>query len=216
MIRVDGGTFWMGATSEQGYDYDSDERPIHSVTLSGYYIGETEVTRALWNSVVDSYNNSTNIPMTGNSWNEIFHFIKKLNAKTGMKFRLLTEAEWEFAARGGTKTKNYKYAGSNNISNVAWYEDNSGGQVHEVATKAPNELGLYDMSGNVWEWCQDYYGSYSSGSVTDPTGPPSGITTRHVLRGGSWLYDRSGCRVSDRLNATASFQFSDIGFRLGM
>ena len=217
MIRVDGGTFWMGATSEQGYDYDSDERPIHSVTLSGYYIGETEVTEALWNTVLGiSSNNNPKNPKTDITWHEASWFVEQLSAKTGMKFRLLTEAEWEFAARGGTKTKNYKYAGSNNISNVAWYEDNSGGQVHEVATKAPNELGLYDMSGNVWEWCQDYYGSYSSGSVTDPTGPPSGITTRRVLRGGSWLYDYTGSRVSDRLYAHPNSEFSDIGFRLGL
>lgn len=218
MIRVDGGTFKMGATPEQGYDYDNDERPVHNVTLDGYYIGETEVTVELWYNVLGlsrpSYNQKN--PVVNISWNELSNFIEKLNAKTGMKFRLLTEAEWEFAARGGNKSQGYKYAGSKYLNGIAWYLGNSGNSVHNVATKTPNELGLYDMSGNVWEYCQDYYGSYSSESVTNPKGPGSGITTRRVIRGGSWLYDGRGCRVSDRLDTKPGIESPDIGFRLGL
>ena len=158
MKFVEGGTFPMGATSEQGNDAESDEKPIHSVTLGSYLMGETEVTQALWKAVMESnhsYWEGDNLPVERVSWNDIQVFITELNRLTSKRFRLPTEAEWEFAARGGKQGKGYKYAGSNTLGDVAWYDDNSGSQTHAVKTKSPNELGLYDMSGNVFEWCSD-------------------------------------------------------------
>jgi len=212
---VEGGTFQMGATSEQGSDAYDSEKPFHSVTLSNYYMGETEVTQALWKAVMGSnpsYFKGDNLPVEQVSWNDCQEFIRKLNQKTGKQFRLPTEAEWEYAARGGKKSKGYKYAGSNNIGSVARYTDNSDSKTHLVKGKSPNELGLYDMSGNVWEWCQDWYGSYSSGSQTNPKGPSSG--SYRVLRGGSW-YDRArNCRVSLRNDIDPDLRSTALGFRL--
>ena len=199
MIRVDGGTFTMGATSEQGSDAWDSEKPAHQVTLSSYHIGETEVTQALWGAVMGSNPSlfkGASRPVEQVSWDDCQIFIGKLNSLTGKTFRLPSEAEWEFAARGGTKSRSYKYSGSNNLSSVAWYTDNSSSETHPVKTKSPNELGIYDMSGNVWEWCQDWYGSYSSGSQTNPTGPSSG--SYRVIRGGCWYGLARGCRVSCR------------------
>ena len=187
MVYVAGGTFTMGCTSEQGGDCDSDEIPAHSVTLSSYYMGKFEVTQALWKAVMGNNPSSfkgDNLPVEQVSWEDCQEFIRKLNDKTGQKFRLPTESEWEYAARGGNKSKSYRYSGSNSIDNVAWYYGNSGSTTHAAGTKIPNELGIYDMSGNVWEWCGDWYGSYSSGSQTNPTGASSG--TYRVLRGGGW------------------------------
>jgi formylglycine-generating enzyme required for sulfatase activity len=209
MIYVEGGTFTMGATSEQGDDADSDEKPTHSVTLSSYSIGETEVTQALWQAVMGSnpsYFSGSNKPVEEVSWDDCQDFIRKLNALTGENFRLPTEAEWEYAARGGNKSRGYKYAGSNNIDNVAWYSDNSGSQTHNVATKSPNELGLYDMSGNVWEWCQDWDTSYSSGASTPD----------RVLRGGSWYLNALSCRVSNRSYDRPAYRGSGLGLRLAL
>ena len=190
----------MGATSEQGSDAYSDEKPVHQVTLSDYYIGETEVTQELWQAVMgsnpSSFTGSGLLPVEYVSWDDCQTFITKLNVLTGMQFRLPTEAEWEFAARGGNSSQGYKYSGSNNIDDVAWYGSNSNYNTHEVGTKAPNELGLYDMSGNVWEWCQDWYGSYSSSAQTNPTGPTSG--SYRVFRGGGWGSIARACRVSYR------------------
>ncbi len=217
MIKVDGGTFQMGATSEQGNDADNDEKPVHSVTLSDYYIGETEVTQELWQAVMGSnpsYSKGSKKPVENVSWNDCKEFITKLNRLTGKNFRLPTEAEWEYAARGGNKSKGYKYSGSNTIGNVAWYNDNSSSQTHDVKTKTPNELGIYDMSGNVWEWCQDWYGSYSSGSQTNPTGPSSG--SGRVLRGGSWFHYARYCRVSYRISYNPYGRSNYIGFRLAL
>ena len=217
MIAVEGGTFTMGATSEQGSDAYSDEKPTHSVTLSSYSIGETEVTQALWQAVMGSnpsYFSGSNKPVEEVSWDDCQDFIRRLNALTGENFRLPTEAEWEYAARGGNKSRGYKYAGSNTIGNVAWYGDNSGSQTHNVATKSPNELGLYDMSGNVWEWCQDWYGDYSSGSQTNPTGPSSG--SYRVDRGGCWSYNAWYCRVSCRFNYTPDSRIFNLGLRLAL
>ena len=216
MIAVEGGTFTMGATSEQGSDAYDSEKPTHSVTLSSYSIGETEVTQALWQAVMGSNPSDfsgSNKPVEYVSWVYCQDFIRQLNALTGENFRLPTEAEWEYAARGGNKRRGYKYAGSNNIDNVAWYSDNSGSQTHNVATKSPNELGLYDMSGNVWEWCQDWYGSYSSGSQTNPTGPESG--GHRVYRGGSWYYDAGYCRVWYRGGSDPTY-LNCIGLRLAL
>ena len=215
MIAVKGGTFTMGATSEQGSDAYSDERPTHQVTLSDYYIGETEVMQELWKAVMGSnpsYFSGTNLPVECVSWNDCQTFITKLNQLTGKNFRLPTEAEWEYAARGGQKSKGYKYAGSNALSDVAWYWDNSSSKTHPVKQKQANELGLYDMSGNVWEWCQDWYGNYGSAAQTNPTGPSSG--SYRVCRGGGWYYSASGCRVADRGGDSPGSRYSDWGFRV--
>ena len=215
MIAVEGGTFQMGATLEQGSDADNDEKPVHSVTLSDYYIGETEVTQELWTAVMGENPSSfkgNNKPVERVSWNDCQEFIKKLNQLTGKNFRLPTEAEWEYAARGGNKSKGYKYGGSNTIGNVALYTDNSSYRTHDVKTKQANELGIYDMSGNVYEWCQDWYGSYSRSSQTNPTGPSSGSS--RVLRGGSWDYSAGCCRVSYRNFNCPGGGSSSIGFRL--
>ena len=218
MIAVEGGTFQMGATSEQGSDASDGEKPVHSVTLSDYYIGETEVTQELWQAVMGSnpsrFSGNPQRPVEQVSWNDCQEFIKKLNQLTGKNFRLPTEAEWEYAARGGNKSKGYKYSGSNTIRNVAWYTDNSSSQTHDVKTKQANELGIYDMSGNVWEWCQDWYNSnyYSSSLENNPTGPASG--SHRVLRGGGWLSFARSCRVSHRNYDIPGSRDGSIGFRL--
>ena len=201
MVQVQGGTFIMGATSEQGSDAESREKPAHNVTMSSYHIGETEVTQELWKAVMGknpSVHEGGNLPVENVSWKDCQKFIKRLNKITGKDFRLPTEAEWEFAARGGNLSKGYKYSGSDNLDDVAWSEENSSGTTHNVATKRSNELGLYDMSGNVSEWCSDWIDSYtySSFSQTNPTGPSSGHF--RVIRGGSWVDTAWGCRVSAR------------------
>ena len=216
MKKVSGGTFQMGATEEQGSDALDDEKPVHSVTLSDYWIGETEVTQALWQAVMGSnpshFTGDSQLPVENVSWNDCQTFIQTLNELTGMSFRLPTEAEWEFAARGGNSSQGYKYAGSNTVGDVAWYYSNSSSKTHPVATKSPNELGLYDMSGNVWEWCQDWYGSYSSSAQTDPVGPSSG--SNRVLRGGSWNSLARYCRVAYRNSTTPSDRYFSLGLRL--
>ncbi|MBR2486302.1 MAG: SUMF1/EgtB/PvdO family nonheme iron enzyme, partial [Paludibacteraceae bacterium] len=215
MIKVQGGTFTMGATSEQGsYEYKT-EKPTHQVTLSDYYIGETEVTQELWKAVMGSnpsHFSGTNLPVERVSWDDCQTFIKKLNQLTGKNFRLPTEAEWEYAARGGQKSRGYKYAGSNALSDVAWYEDNSSSKTHPVKQKQANELGIYDMSGNVQEWCQDWDGSYSSSAQVNPTGPSSG--SYRVYRGGNWYFSASGCRVASRGSSYPSGRSHSIGFRV--
>ena len=215
MIAVEGGTFNMGATSEQGSDAESDEKPVHSVTLSGYYIGETEVTQELWEAVMGSNPSDfsgNQKPVETVSWNDCKEFITNLNNLTGMNFRLPTEAEWEYAARGGNESQGYKYSGSNTISDVAWYNGNSLSEIHNVKTKSPNELGIYDMSGNVFEWCEDWYGNYSSGSQTNPTGPSSG--SNRVYRGGSWDSNARSSRVSNRFNGNPDGRYYFLGLRL--
>ncbi|MCI6473931.1 MAG: formylglycine-generating enzyme family protein [Bacteroidales bacterium] len=240
MIRVDGGTFTMGATKEQKNKTYKDEKPKHNVTLSTYYIGETEVTQALWiavmgenltnttNGIVDqalwqavmginpSHFTGDNLPVHRVSWNDCKKFIQKLNSLTGKSFRFPTEAEWEFAARGGNKSCHTQYSGSSNIDEVAWYWQNSGrnsGRTpHPVKTKKPNELGIYDMSGNVYEWCQDWYGSYSSNAQINPTGPSSG--TNRVCRGGSWDNSAGGCRSAFRYDSSPEHRYNTVGLRL--
>ena len=211
MIAVKGGTFQMG--SDDGYEW---EKPVHQVTLSDYYIGETEVTQELWNAVMGSnpsyfYGNMQR-PVETVSWNDCQTFISRLNELTGETFRLPTEAQWEYAARGGNKSKGYTYSGSDAEDDVAWYWYNSDRMTHPVKTKAPNELGIYDMSGNVWEWCSDWYGDYSSAAQTDPTGPATGYY--RVGRGGSWDNDATYCRVAFRGNSTPTNRFSHLGLRL--
>ena len=218
MVKVSGGTFQMGATSEQGSDADSDEKPVHQVTLSDYYIGETEVTQELWQAVMGSnpshFTGSGQLPVEYVTWYDCQTFIRKLNALTGMQFRLPTEAEWEFAARGGNSSQGYKYSGSNNIDDVAWYTYNSNSKTHEVGTKAPNELGLYDMTGNVMECCQDWEGCYDTSAQTNPTGPTSGC--RRVCRDGSWNDYAFNCRVSNRGYIPSGDRLSRLGLRLAL
>ena len=193
MVKVEGGTFTMGATREQGSDAEDGEKPAHEVTLSSYYIGQTEVTQELWKAVMGSNPSQfkgAKRPVEAVSWDDCQEFIRKLNQMTGKNFRLPTEAEWEYAARGGNRSKHFKYSGSNNIDDVAWFYYNSGGKSHDVATKRANELGIYDMSGNVYEWCQDKWYDYGSS--------PNEDGSVRVNRGGCWVHDAKCCRVSFR------------------
>ena len=215
MVEVRGGTFRMGATSEQGSDAYSDEKPVHSVTLDSYYIGKTEVTQALWKAVMGSNPSKfkgDDLPVECVSWEDCQTFIEKLNALTGRSFRLPTEAEWEFACRGGKNSRGYKYSGSDDINRVAWYSDNSGSRTHIVATKTANELGVYDMIGNVDEWCADWYGDYSSRQQHNPSGATSG--KERVGRGSGWGNTARDCRSSTRGTCAPSSRGNGLGFRL--
>ena len=216
MIKVEGGTFTMGCTAEQEDDCFENETPSHKVTVSSFNIAKHTVTQKEWTAIM-GVNPSyfmvlgDNIPVNRVSWDDAQNFITKLNALTGKNYRLPTEAEWEFAARGGKKSEEYKYSGSNDIDEVAWYSGNcSNGRIHPVGEKQPNELGIYDMSGNVWEWCSDWYGNYTNDSQNNPAGSSTG--SAKVIRGGSSYCDASSVRVSTR---TSFSPFSvDIGFRL--
>ena len=217
MVRVDGGTFRMGATSEQEDEADSDEKPVHSVTLSSYYIGKTEVTQALWQAVMGSNPSNfkgADLPVECVSWDDCQEFIRKLNSMTGQNFRLPTEAEWEFACRGGNNSRGYKYSGSNYIDDVAWYAGNSGIETQPVAAKSPNELGIYDMSGNVYEWCADWYGGYRCGAQTNPKGPYGG--SFRVYRGGCWRDGARCCRSSNRCRDYPTSRIIILGLRLAL
>ena len=215
MVRVEAGTFTMGATAEMK-DPNDDEKPTHRVTLTNdYYIGKYEVTQALWKAVMGnkpSRFKGDNLPVDLVSWKDCQKFLSKLNRITGKTFRLPTEAEWEYAARGGNKSRGYQYSGSNNPFDVAWFTYNSGINTHAVGTKQPNELGIYDMSGNVEEWCQDWYGAYSSSSQVNPTGANSG--SDRVIRGGSWGSIARGCRLSFRISSTPGSRSIFHGLRL--
>lgn len=217
MVEVRGGTFRMGAISEHDSEAYDREKPVHSVTLSSYYIGKTEVTQELWQAVMGSNPsifNGENLPVEYVSWNDCQEFIRKLNSMTGQNFRLPTEAEWEFACRGGNNSRGYKYSGSNYVDNVAWYCDNSGDKTHLVATKSPNELGIYDMSGNVYEWCSDWRGGYTSGAQTNPKGPYDG--SYRVNRGGGWYLSARCCRSSNRNSISPDYRCDDLGLRLAL
>lgn len=218
MIKVEGGTFKMGSNNGE-----EDEKPVHSVTLNGYYIGETEVTQALWETVMGSnpsYRDAKgyNKPVSDVSWNDCQEFISKLNQLTNRRFALPTEAQWEFAARGGNKSQGYEYSGSDNIDDVAWYHDNidfhNSPFFQPVGEKQANELGIYDMSGNVCEWCADWYGDYPSSSQTNPTGPLNG--TARVARSGSWDFNAYGCRPTSRKRYSPDFGEYSNGLRLAM
>lgn len=217
MIKVEAGTFMMGATKEVKEPYKI-ELPAHVVLLTeDYYIGKYEVTQALWNVVMDSKystNDGDLLPKNYVSWNDCQEFIEKLNKITGLKFRLPTEAEWEYAARGGKKSKRYLYSGSNNVLDVAWYDGNSSNKRHPVGTKQANELGIFDMGGNVSEWCQDLWGQYQNDSQINPLGSSAG--TKHVLRGGNYFFDIRICYLSYRMFAESNYKDALTGFRLAL
>lgn len=214
---VEAGTFTMGATTKTDYTNDN-EFPAHEVTLTNnYYMGKTEVSQALWKAVMGtnpSHFKGDNLPVEQVSYYDCLVFIGNLNLLTGKEFRLPTEAEWEFAARGGNKSRHYRYSGSNDIDEVAWYKANSDYETHDVATKKPNELGLYDMSGNVSEWCEDWLGEYSASAQTNPTGPKSGIF--RVRRGGEKGDEASWCVPSYRYHAEPGESAFCLGFRLAL
>jgi len=213
-VYVEAGSFQMGSN-----DGGSNQKPVHKVEISkGFYMGKYEVTQGQWEAVMGSnpsYFKGRNLPIEKVSWNDVQSFVQKLNQKENKElYRLPTEAEWEYSARGGNQSRGYTYAGSNEINEVAWSTENSGNKTHKVGTKAPNELGIYDMSGNVWEWCQDWYGRsyYSQSSIKDPKGPNNG--ERKVSRGGSWTNDSFGVRVADRYSLEPTSKYNGIGFRL--
>jgi hypothetical protein len=218
MCFVEGGTFMMGSDAP---DAQADEQPVHSVTLSDYYIGQTEVTQHLWQAVMGSGNNPSatkgnNLPVTNITWDEAQTFVERLSELTGMRFRLPTEAEWEYAARGGQKSQGYVYAGSNNADSVAWHIWNTN-KLQAVGQLLPNELGIFDMTGNVWEYCSDYYAPYEASAQVNPKGPPSSVSGNHVTRGGGWRqnsgFDTSlgYCRVTNRAELSPS---DIIGLRI--
>ncbi len=228
MVYVEGGNFIMGASQEQINARD-DEKPAHTVSIRSFYIGSTEVTQALWKTVMKnnpSHNVGDNLPVESVSWDDCQVFIQKLNSITGAQFRLPTEAEWEYAARGGWKSKKTKYSGDDSIERIAWYKDNAQNHTHEVeeldptpdllgllhVAKHQNELDIYDMSGNVWEWCSDWYGNYGSNLQANPKGPNTG--THKVLRGGSYCHEAERCRVSSRGGGTTESRVNCIGLRI--
>ena len=227
MVRVDGGTFMMGATAEQFPDDENADKPVHQVTLSTYYIGETEVTQELWKAVMGKnpahyFDLKKNMPVECVSWDDCQTFVRKLSVLTGLPFRLPTEAEWEYAARGAAKGHGYAYAGSENLDEVAWYYFNSYAMgvdspdygTHVVGSMRGNELGLYDMSGNVSEWCADWYGSYPEEAQTDPVGPETGL--RRVTRGGGWFSIATDCRTTIRNYEAPGSRNYSLGFRLAL
>lgn len=241
MVAVVSGTFTMGATPEQEKECYSDELPIHEVTMNDFYIGKYEVTQQLWEYVMNytgtcadgstmsayesdvwleaaptaDYGLGGDYPAYCISYNDFINiFIPRLNKITGKTFRLPTEAEWEYAARGGNQSQGYKYSGSNTIGDVAWYNSNSFISSQPVGTKQPNELGIYDMSGNVLEWCSDWFGNYTEATQTDPVGPSTGSS--RVLRGGCRSHIAQYCRVSDRDSSDPDRCYNNVGFRLAL
>lgn len=214
MICISGGTFEMGSAIND--DKYKDEKPVRQVTLSSYMLSKYEVTQAQWQAVMGNnpshFKGCDQCPVENVSWEEAQAFLRKLNQMTGKNYRLPTEAEWEYAARGGSQSRGYKYAADDNINEAAWYDGNSGNKTHPVGTKPANELGLYDMSGNVWEWCADWYGDYPASGQKNPKGPALG--TQRVYRGGSWLYDATYCRITGRNYADPADIFSDLGLRV--
>jgi len=220
MVFVKGGTFTMGYVESRDNDTNAmldRETPAHQVTLSDYSIGKFLVTQKLWQAVMGdnpSRFKGDNLPVEMISWEDAQAFIVKLNIAVGKKFRLPTEAEWEYAARGGSKSSNFKYSGSNNIDEVAWYDENSKYTIHSVGTKKPNELGIYDMTGNVFEWCSDWYDAYTASPQTNPQGSIEG--SDRVLRGGSWHIYAQVCRVAYRNYFTPSLCPYSSGLRLSI
>ena len=216
MVFVKGSNnFKMGCVVEQGDACNPDEIPYFFVKLNDFNIGKYEVTQIQWMAIMNnnpSIFKGDNLPVENVSWEDVQEFIRKLNAKTGKNYRLPTEAEWEYAAEGGIRRIGYKYSGSNQIDAVAWYSENSGGKTHPVGSKQANELGIHDMSGNVWEWCSDWYGAYSSANKTNPIGPSTG--QGRVSRGGGWYLDEEYCRSTRRNSDLPHSRYGNLGFRL--
>ena len=216
MIHVLGGSFMMGCTPEQS-DCSDNEYPEHEVTLSDFYIGKYPVTQGQWKAVMGenpSILKGDDLPVENVSWNQAQEFIKKLNQNTGKNYRLPTEAEWEYAARGGSQSRGYKYSGGNDIGEVAWYEGNSGDKTHPVGTKKANELGIYDMNGNVFEWVNDRYESYNVSWNSNPEGAASGSS--RVLRGGCYGIIAKVMRISYRISFNPGMRLGILGFRLAL
>ena len=215
MVLIKGGSFMMG--SDRGAQ---DERPVHKVILSDYYIGRYEVTQEQWYSVMTDdttlkyFEGCQTCPVERVTWYNVKEYIRRLNDLTGKHYRLPTEAEWEYAARGGKLSKGHKYSGSDMADSVAWTDGNSGNSVHPVGRKNPNELGIYDMSGNLFEWCSDWYSAdyYSISEKDNPSGPENGI--KKVMRGGSWFFDRACIRIAERDGGNPDFRYGYVGFRL--
>ncbi len=222
MVKVEGGTFTMGATPEQGTtEPQPNEKPAHEVTVGDFWIGQTEVTQELFEMVTGfnpSYTRWPQCPVDKVSWKDCHSFLETLNDYTGEEFRLLTEAEWEYAARGGKYSKGYKYAGSDNLDEVAWTIANSGEKSHPVASKKPNELGLYDMSGNVYEWCEDKYLMYDGKEPQYSQKMLKSDIKRefHIERGGCWNYGPTMCRVSYRHAGNYTHMYAYDGFRIAL
>lgn len=241
LVYVEGGSYTMGATEEQGLDANFDEKPTRKVNLSSYYIGKYEVTQQLWEYVMsysgEAADGTTMSAYSADAWldkkpsstfgvgdyfptyyvsyDDIVNiFLPRLNKITGDNYRLPTEAEWEYAARGGCNSQAYKYSGSDTVGDVAWFSENSNSKSRQVGTKQPNELGIYDMSGNVWEWCSDWYAGYTSSEETNPTGSESG--SYRVFRGGYWGLSARDCRVSVRSSANPTNRNNSVGFRLAL
>lgn len=220
MVAVHGGTFIMGTVEDPDNEAGSDEFPAHKVYLSDYYLGKFEVTRELWRAVMVSdppeisMINDDTCPVEKINWFDAMQFIEKLNEMTGMKFRLPTEAEWEYAARGGEKSQGFKYSGDDNAAHVAWCFFNSGCMINPVGHLKANELGICDMSGNVWEWCADWYGHYEENDQMNPVGPSEG--ERRVIRGGSWDFGAQYCRNTNRNSSNPMSRFYVTGFRLAL
>ncbi|MDR0894620.1 MAG: formylglycine-generating enzyme family protein [Prevotellaceae bacterium] len=214
MVHVQGGTFVMGSpASEKGRN---ENEISHRVTLSSFLIGKYEVTQQQWEMVMGNNPSTSNkgetYPVENVSWNEAQEFLQKLNERTGKHYRLPTEAEWEYAARGGEQSNHYIYSGSNSAYEVAWYAYNSEAKTHIVGQKKPNEIGIYDMTGNVWEWCSDWYATYYDFPQTDPQGFTKGTT--RVLRGGSWGSTEGSCRSANRYGGSLDKRGRNIGFRI--
>jgi len=220
MVFVEGGTFLMGCTAEPCFYHSA--LPVQQVTLSGYYIGKYQVTQMQWIAVMGSNPSiykGDNLPVHNVNWNEAQEFISKLNSLTGKLYRLPTEAEWEFAARGGNNSKGFIFSGSNNLDEVAWYKDNSGNSPQPVGTKRPNELGIYDMSGNVAEWCYDWWGNFTDTAKNNPTGPSSG--TSRVRRGNGWRGGEWSLGIPMRFHSSPDIRrdgniIIGLGFRLAL
>jgi formylglycine-generating enzyme required for sulfatase activity len=214
MVNVQGGVFQMG--SNKG---GRDEKPIHTVTVSDFKIGKYEITQKIWKAVMGtnpSYFKGDSLPVEQVSWNKIQEFLKKLNTLTGKKYRLPTEAEWEFAAFGGNKGRNYRYSGSNILKNVAWNATNSDSKTYDVGTKKPNELGVCDMSGNVWEWCQDTWSDNYKETPTDGTVSLKNTSLKRIFRGGSWFSYPIDCRIAKRNCNKDTYSMNYLGFRVAL
>ncbi len=215
MVQVVGGSFLMGNDGKDNEEVN--EKPAHKVTLSTYWIGKTEVTQQLWQAVMGnnpSYFKGTDLPVENVSWNDCQQFIKRLNNLTGRSFRLPTEAEWEYAAYGGSRTNGYTFSGGNNAPDVAWYWGNANDKTHPVGKKRANELGIHDMTGNVWEWCQDWYGYYSAASQQNPRGAKTG--RYRVNRGGAWCFEQKAARNAARFANKPDGRYKSVGLRLAM